>query len=241
MPDDSVAEAYVARPVAERAPTPGCSSTWTRSASARRSPRCASGSPTGGTSCSPRTCSTATVAPRTSPRRATSCEPGEREAFMAEAMPPRAAPNRRPRRAGHPRLAGRPARARRRGGRTRRAPPATAWVPGSPSAPPTSTPRSPPSAASTAAAWSPRTRTARTWAWSTPGRVRLRPRRPRPVDAAGGHRGAGRGACRRRPDRLNEVYAGAAHGYSMADTSAYDEAATERHFLELEALLARRL
>jgi carboxymethylenebutenolidase len=39
----------------------------------------------------------------------------------------------------------------------------------------------------------------------------------------------------------NEVYAGAAHGYSMADTSVYDEAATERHFAELEALFARAL
>lgn len=41
-----------------------------------------------------------------------------------------------------------------------------------------------------------------------------------------------------RPHR-NEVYEGAAHGYSMADTSMYHEAATERHFEELEALLAR--
>ncbi|QIG44063.1 dienelactone hydrolase family protein [Nocardioides anomalus] len=41
-----------------------------------------------------------------------------------------------------------------------------------------------------------------------------------------------------RPHR-NEIYQGAAHGYSMADTSMYDEAATERHFRELEALLAR--
>ncbi len=36
-----------------------------------------------------------------------------------------------------------------------------------------------------------------------------------------------------------EVYAGAAHGYTMADTPAYDEAAAERHFEELTALLAR--
>jgi carboxymethylenebutenolidase len=40
---------------------------------------------------------------------------------------------------------------------------------------------------------------------------------------------------------LNEVYEGAAHGYSMADTSVYHEAATERHFRELEGLLARTL
>jgi carboxymethylenebutenolidase len=39
----------------------------------------------------------------------------------------------------------------------------------------------------------------------------------------------------------NEVYPGAAHGYSMADTSMYDEAATERMYGELEALLARTL
>ena len=40
---------------------------------------------------------------------------------------------------------------------------------------------------------------------------------------------------------VNEVYEGAAHGYSMADTSVYDEAAAERHFKELEALLARTI
>jgi carboxymethylenebutenolidase len=39
----------------------------------------------------------------------------------------------------------------------------------------------------------------------------------------------------------NEVYEGAAHGYTMADTAMYDEAATERHFAELRALLERRL
>jgi carboxymethylenebutenolidase len=32
------------------------------------------------------------------------------------------------------------------------------------------------------------------------------------------------------------VYRDAAHGFTMADTSSYDEAATERHFTELEAL-----
>lgn len=39
----------------------------------------------------------------------------------------------------------------------------------------------------------------------------------------------------------NEVYAGAAHGYTMADAAPYDEAATERHFAALEALFARTL
>ena len=39
----------------------------------------------------------------------------------------------------------------------------------------------------------------------------------------------------------NEVYAGAAHGYTMADTAPYDEAATERHFAALRALLDRAL
>jgi carboxymethylenebutenolidase len=37
----------------------------------------------------------------------------------------------------------------------------------------------------------------------------------------------------------SELYAGAAHGYTMADTAAYDEAAAERHFTELFGLLAR--
>jgi carboxymethylenebutenolidase len=40
---------------------------------------------------------------------------------------------------------------------------------------------------------------------------------------------------------LNEVYAGAAHGYTMADTSTYDEAATERHYNVLHGLLDRTL
>ncbi len=35
----------------------------------------------------------------------------------------------------------------------------------------------------------------------------------------------------------NEIYPGAPHGYSMADTSMYDEGAAERHFNELRALL----
>jgi carboxymethylenebutenolidase len=38
-----------------------------------------------------------------------------------------------------------------------------------------------------------------------------------------------------------EVYPGAQHGYTMADTAAYDEAAAERHYRELFALLARTL
>jgi carboxymethylenebutenolidase len=40
---------------------------------------------------------------------------------------------------------------------------------------------------------------------------------------------------------LNEIYEGAAHGYSMADTSVYHEAAAERHYKELKGLLARAL
>lgn len=40
---------------------------------------------------------------------------------------------------------------------------------------------------------------------------------------------------------LNEVAVGAAHGYTMADTSVYDEAATERHFTELRTLFDRTL
>jgi carboxymethylenebutenolidase len=37
----------------------------------------------------------------------------------------------------------------------------------------------------------------------------------------------------------SEVYQGAAHGYTMADTSAYDEGAAKRHFDALFALLDR--
>jgi carboxymethylenebutenolidase len=36
-----------------------------------------------------------------------------------------------------------------------------------------------------------------------------------------------------------EIYEGAQHGYTMADTAAYDEGARERHFRELRALLER--
>jgi carboxymethylenebutenolidase len=39
----------------------------------------------------------------------------------------------------------------------------------------------------------------------------------------------------------SELYEGAAHGYTMSDTAAYDEAAAERHFTELFALLERTL
>ncbi|WP_460786640.1 dienelactone hydrolase family protein [Nocardioides maradonensis] len=39
----------------------------------------------------------------------------------------------------------------------------------------------------------------------------------------------------------NEVYAGAQHGYTMADTSSYDEAAAERAADALRSLLARTL
>jgi carboxymethylenebutenolidase len=42
-------------------------------------------------------------------------------------------------------------------------------------------------------------------------------------------------------DAVNEVYEGAAHGYTMADTSAYNEAATERHFAMLRRLLVDTL
>ncbi len=38
-------------------------------------------------------------------------------------------------------------------------------------------------------------------------------------------------------DAVNEVYAGARHGYTMADTAVFDAAATERHFAELKELL----
>jgi carboxymethylenebutenolidase len=39
----------------------------------------------------------------------------------------------------------------------------------------------------------------------------------------------------------SEVYEGAQHGYTMADTPSYDESARERHFRELRTLLQRTL
>ena len=39
----------------------------------------------------------------------------------------------------------------------------------------------------------------------------------------------------------SELYEDAAHGYTMSDTAAYDEAAAERHFSELFALLDRTI
>jgi carboxymethylenebutenolidase len=40
---------------------------------------------------------------------------------------------------------------------------------------------------------------------------------------------------------VSEVYPGAQHGYTMADTAAFDEPSRERHFRELGALLKRTL
>jgi carboxymethylenebutenolidase len=40
---------------------------------------------------------------------------------------------------------------------------------------------------------------------------------------------------------VNEVYAGAPHGYTMADTAMYDEAASERHFEAMRGLLDEAL
>jgi carboxymethylenebutenolidase len=42
-------------------------------------------------------------------------------------------------------------------------------------------------------------------------------------------------------EHLTEVYAGAPHGYTMADTSSYDEDAAERHYVALRDLLDRTL
>lgn len=39
----------------------------------------------------------------------------------------------------------------------------------------------------------------------------------------------------------NEICPGAMHGYTMSDTAAWNEEATERHFRELKALLERRI
>jgi carboxymethylenebutenolidase len=40
---------------------------------------------------------------------------------------------------------------------------------------------------------------------------------------------------------INDVYAGAPHGYTMADTPSYREEAAERHYRALESLLERTL
>ena len=40
---------------------------------------------------------------------------------------------------------------------------------------------------------------------------------------------------------INDVYAGAPHGYTMADTASYHEEGAERHYRVLEALLGRTL
>ena len=42
-------------------------------------------------------------------------------------------------------------------------------------------------------------------------------------------------------EAVNEVYAGARHGYTMTDTAVYDEAAAERHFATLQTLLDETL
>lgn len=42
-------------------------------------------------------------------------------------------------------------------------------------------------------------------------------------------------------EHRTELYAGAAHGFTMADTAAYDEVATERHWAALLDLFGRRL
>lgn len=39
----------------------------------------------------------------------------------------------------------------------------------------------------------------------------------------------------------SEIYAGAGHGFTMADTSAYDEEATQRHWDALLQLFDRQL
>jgi carboxymethylenebutenolidase len=42
-------------------------------------------------------------------------------------------------------------------------------------------------------------------------------------------------------EHVSEVYGGASHGYTMADTAPYDAAAAERHYAALEDLLRRSL
>ncbi|MFL6062023.1 MAG: dienelactone hydrolase family protein [Marmoricola sp.] len=42
-------------------------------------------------------------------------------------------------------------------------------------------------------------------------------------------------------EHANAIYPGSPHGYTMSDTSMYDETGAERHFTELRALLSRSL
>jgi carboxymethylenebutenolidase len=42
-------------------------------------------------------------------------------------------------------------------------------------------------------------------------------------------------------EHSNAIYPGSPHGYTMSDTSMYDETGAERHYRELEELLAARL
>ena len=65
--------------------------------------------------------------------------------------------------------------------------------------------------------------------------VRMRVTRRRAAAARGGraHRGRVRHTC--------ELYDGAAHGFTMADTAVHDAAATERHWVRLLDLFARNL
>ena len=62
--------------------------------------------------------------------------------------------------------------------------------------------------------------------------------RSMPPEAVGrlGHALAGAGLL-----FINDVYAGAPHGYTMADTSSYRAEAAERHYRALESLLERTL
>ena len=74
-----------------------------------------------------------------------------------------------------------------------------------------------------------------------PRRVRLRPRRPGPLDATRGGGGAGQALADAGLTATNEIYPGSPHGYSMNDTSMYHEPGAERSFDELHALLGRTL
>ena len=71
-------------------------------------------------------------------------------------------------------------------------------------------------------------------------RALLRPRRQGPQhDPGANRRPRARPSTRPASRYRSELFAGAPHGYTMADTPAYDAAAAERHFTELFALLGR--
>ncbi len=78
------------------------------------------------------------------------------------------------------------------------------------------------------------------WQAGSPGGLH-RPRRQRRLDAPEQQERLAKALTEAGVRNRTELYAGAAHGFTMADTAAYDEAATERHWDRLTDLFERTL